>query len=186
MWAALLIAGTMAILRFLTDSADRKGDLLVAAILCGGAMAAKAVISIHLPMLAIPLLLTSRHWFQVELARTMVLAVSIFALLGAIPYATAYRVTGNPVFPFFKGYFKSPLHPPVNFQPPAIFDRGFRLETLFDMTFHSNRFLEATTGAAGFQWRLLVVPGVVVILLLRQRRALLIALLCLGWFMLTF
>lgn len=186
MWAALVLGGTEVLFRLLTDSHNRKRDLLIAAVLFGGAMSAKAVTYTHLPVLALLLLIAWRRWYRPDLTRTVVAAVLLFSVVAALPYLTAYRLTGNPVFPFFNHFFRSPLYPAENFKPPAIFDRGFRFETLYDMTFQSGRFLEGTAGAAGFQWLLLIVPGVFVLALFRRRRLLLVAVVCLGWLVLTF
>ena len=186
MWSAFVLGGTIAILRLVTDSEDRKRDLLLAAILLGGAMSAKAVTSTHLPMLLMLLFSRPFRWIGNNLTRTAITSILLFLLIGMMPYLTAGWLTGNPLFPFFNGYFNSPYYPPENFAPPAMFDRGFRIDTIFRMTFNSSQFLEGTVGAAGFQWLLIIVPGLCVTAFLRNRRALLTGLICFSWLVLTF
>jgi len=186
LWSALLVGGTIAVLQFLTDSKDRKSDLVVIAIMLGGAMSAKAVTYTHLPVLALLLLLRPRRWFNTDYSWPVLKSTLIFFLLSAVPYAVAYRLTGNPLFPFFNGYFKSPLYPNVDFEPPPMFDRGFTFDTLYRMSFEANRFLEGAVGSAGFQWLLVIIPGMLLALIFWERRLLVIGFTCFGWMLLTF
>lgn len=83
--------------------------------------------------------------------RLPVLLLGLVAIaVGCAPYAYAWMVTGNPVFPFFNGVFHSPYYPPTNFvdtrwmQPPP-YDLFYR------ETFYTERFGEFRNGAFGFQ-----------------------------------
>lgn len=185
-WSALLLGGTLALLRLLIRSADSRTEILLAGILLGGAVAAKALTLVALPVLALIIVLGGRRWFSSDLLPVIGVAVLVMLLIGAVPYATAYVITGNPVFPFFNAYFKSPLYPAEDFRPPVIFERGIALNTLYRMTFDSGRYLEATAGAPGFQWLMLVAPGAAILGAARQRRALLLLALGFGWLWLTF
>ena len=186
MWSALVVGGTLAILRLLTKPGNARTDVLLGGLMLGGALAAKEVTFTILPILALVVLVSVRRWFSRELLPEIGVALLVFLVVGLIPYVTAYVLTGNPVFPFFNAYFQSPLYPIENFQPPATFGRGVSWDTLFQMTFNSGKYLEATAGAAGFQWLLLVMPGVLGGLLAWNRRILLSSLIAAGSFWLTF
>lgn len=186
MWSVLVVGGALALLRLLTQPSTARSEIILAGLLLGGALAAKAVTLTVLPVLALVLLIAVQRWLSRDLLPVTGLALLMFIAVGVIPYVTAYVKTGNPVFPFFNAYFQSPLYPAENFSAAAFFERGFTWDTVYRMTFNSGRFLEATAGAAGFQWLLLVVPCVLVMALVRHQRGLLLALFGTGWLWLAF
>lgn len=186
LWSALVLGGTLALLRLSTSADNARREILLASVFLGGALAAKAVTFTLLPVLALLLLARVRHWLTRELIPATGYALFMFVAVGAIPYMRAYGLTGNPVFPFFNGYFQSPLYPPSNFGPPEKFELGLDWDTVYRITFDSSRYLEASVGSAGFQWLLLVVPGLLVVALARRHRALLLGVIALGWGWLTF
>ncbi len=80
-----------------------------------------------------------------------------FALpVGLFPYANAWLRAGNPFFPFFNGVFRSPFYEAANFRDTR-FETPPAWTTLYDLTFHSSRFIEGWNGAAGFLLLALVV-----------------------------
>ncbi|GIU74212.1 MAG: hypothetical protein KatS3mg004_1299 [Bryobacteraceae bacterium] len=81
--------------------------------------------------------------------RAMATAALWMTLIGAAPYLNAWLRTGNPVFPFLNGLFRSPLYEPVNFRDTR-FETPLGWTTFYDVTFHSGRFLESLDGAGGF------------------------------------
>lgn len=186
MWSVLVMGGSLAVLRLVTQSGNARREIILAGLLLGGALAAKAVTFTVLPILIFALLIVVRHWFSRNLLPVAGLSLLIFCAVGAIPYVVAYILTGNPVFPFFNAYFQSPLYPAENFSAAAFFEQGFNWNTMYQMTFNSGRYLEATAGAAGFQWLLLILPGTLVVVFAQHRRALLLVLLGAGWLLLTF
>ena len=186
MWSALIVGGTLALFRLLTQGDHAKSDILLSAFLLGGALAAKAVTFTVLPVLALVMLLGVRRWFTRDVLVIFGWALLTFVVVGFIPYVTAYILTDNPVFPFFNAYFQSPLYPSVNFSAAATFERGLAWNTLYRIIFDSGKYLEAAPGAAGFQWFLLVIPGLLVLALTKQHRALLLALVGGAWLWLTF
>lgn len=186
MWSAFVLGGTFALMRLVTRVGDRNAAMLLAGLLLGGALEAKAVTFMILPVLGLIAIIGYHRWFSRETVSGAVLALLVFLTVGAIPYATAYALTGNPVFPFFNGYFQSPLYPHSNFTAPQMFDRGLAWDSLYRMTFYSGNYLEATPGASGFQWTLLVGPAVAVLIVTWQRRALMLALVVGAWLWLTF
>lgn len=185
-WSTLIVGGAFALLRLLTQPDNARREIILAGLLLGGAMAAKAVTLTVLPVLILVLLMTVKRWLSRDLLPVVGLALLIFIAVGVIPYATAYIKTGNPFFPFFNAYFQSPLYPAENFSAPVFFERGVAWDTAYLMTFNSGRFLEAKVGAAGFHWLLLVLPAVFAMAIMRHQRGLLLALVGTGWLWLAF
>ncbi|MCL6701605.1 phospholipid carrier-dependent glycosyltransferase [Pseudomonas sp. T1.Ur] len=166
-WTAFMMAGTLAIMKvssFTPEPRERLSQLLLAGVLLGFAMAAKAVTLSVLPVLLLVLLWRSRAWVIPGLAKTFLIGSAGLILAGATPYISAAYLTGNPVFPFFNAIFHSPLWPNVNFEPPATFGTGMTWDTLYRMVFQSPQFIEGRVGAAGFQWLLLPTAAVAVLL----------------------
>jgi hypothetical protein len=115
------------------------------------------------------------------------LAVIGALFIGAWPYANAWWRTGNPLFPFFNGVFRSPL-----FDTSASFENVMYRAPLLPWTpyalvMDSGRFLEGAPGAPGFHW-LLLIPGHRRAYALRRRRPLQWACIALGaaFFVLVF
>ena len=98
--------------------------------------------------------------------------------LGALTYAYAWALTGNPVFPLMNDIFHSPFWPPVAFQDPSYVGR-LSPWLLYRMTFDSGTYLQAWPGALGFVFMALLPAGIVAAILSPTRAvtvALLIAL----------
>lgn len=171
-WTVFFLCGLLAVLRIAVGEFGSKRLVLVASIALAGAVASKAVTFTFLPAVGLCFLLSLKRWLTVLSAKHVFFGLVVFAALGSVPYLTAYLISGNPVFPFYNAAFKSDFFPAENFSPPAIFERGVQFNTLYKMTFQSGKYLEATPGAAGFQWLLLVLPAVVLVVLRRNWRAL--------------
>jgi len=92
-------------------------------------------------------------------------------VFGGVPYITAWQLTGNPVFPFFNQIFHSPLFPLVNFED-ARWGKGLTWDFIYRVTFQTGKYLEATPGAAGFQWLLLFIPCLVLLFFNWHKRGL--------------
>lgn len=170
LWAALLIGGMLGALR-VASGAGRASDFLVAGILLGGAMAAKAVTMTILPFLALLVGARAGAWWKSDAFRPLLLGLVALILVGVVPYATAFVLTGNPVYPFFNDLFSAAQQRDSLFTPPQRFERGFDWGTLYRITFHSSQFLEGTPGAAGFQWLVLVIPAAIALALAQAKRA---------------
>ena len=167
-WSAWLVGGILYALRAMNGAAE-KADLRLAGLLCGFALAAKAVTLSILPALLLVMLARPSAWLKAGRGLVLLQATLLGALTGSVPYLTAWRITGNPVFPFFNALFKSPLYPPINFEAPP-FERYLSWDTLYRITFESPRYLEAVPGVAGFQWLLLLVPCAIALVALPRRR----------------
>lgn len=169
-WGAFVVAGSLAILKLIHSDDDQPANFSVGGILLGGALAAKAVTLTILPVLFLVLVLRHRSWMRLQSARAIVVGLFLFISIGVIPYATAWYLTGNPVFPFFNQIFQSPLWPAVAIDPPPVFAKGLTWDVLYQVTFRSERFLEGSAGAAGFQWLLLFMPALFVVGAARHSR----------------
>lgn len=103
LWTSLLLGGAFALLRAVVRREDvepRASDLVVAGIALGGALAAKAVTMMALPVLGIVTLARVRGLPLRRLAGTTTVAALAAAAIGCVPYAYAWMASGNPVFPF--------------------------------------------------------------------------------------
>ena len=172
-WASFIVAGSLSLFKLISSDGRQRGDWMASGILFGSALATKAVTFTALAVLLIPLMLKFRGWFRRSSFRDMALAAVFFTGLGAVPYATAWALTGNPVFPFFNAVFASPFYPTENFQDTR-FGSGVSWDVIYDATFHTGIFMEALPGAVGFQWLLLFVPAILAALAFRRRRVLLL------------
>ncbi|WP_248799628.1 ArnT family glycosyltransferase [Pseudomonas sp. MWU13-2105] len=187
-WTAFIMAGTLSLLNVSSstrDERDRFIQLILTGALLGFALAAKAVTFSVLPILMLVLLIQYRAWVKSGVRPYLLIGLFCFLLVGSIPYAFSWYSTGNPVFPFFNTLFHSPLWPNSDFQAPTAFEKGVSWDTLYTMTFSSNRFIEGKVGAAGFQWILL--PAAAMILLCHNhKKALVILLTAIGALVATY
>ena len=177
-WAAFVVAGTLAVLRSCSTAGTPKFDLPLAGVLLGCALATKAVTLTILPVLLLLLVWRYRSWYKAVGLSSLLIGVGLFMMIGSIPYVTSWWLTSNPVFPFFNKVFQSPYYPAVNFESATIFGRGLTWDVLYRATFESGKYLEANAGASGFQWLLLFIPSAIALFADRQRRG--IALLVVG------
>lgn len=170
-WAAFAVAGSLSLFRALQRDGQHAADIRSAAILLGGALAAKAITLAILPGLLIVFLLRFRAWTSKASAGRFARALGLFAMVGCIPYFAAWVITRNPLFPYFNEIFRSKLWPLSNFQDSR-WTKGFKWDTLYQATFHTETFLESWPGASGFQWLLLLLPAVVLVARKGKQRAL--------------
>ncbi|QDZ28857.1 glycosyl transferase [Noviherbaspirillum sp. UKPF54] len=183
-WTTFVVAGILAILKACSSVEETKHNLLIGGALLGFAAAAKAVTFTVIPALLIVLICRYKIWTKAEFFRVALLGIAAFLLVGAIPYVTAWILTGNPVFPLFNKVFKSPFYPPENFEAPAVFGKGMTWDLLYRMTFESGRYLEGRTGSAGFQWLPLFIPSAVLLIGFRLWRGgglMLVGVLCVSF-----
>lgn len=83
------------------------------------------------------------------------------------PYILSWHNTGNPFFPFLNLVFKSPYFPVENFIDGR-WTGKLSPWMLFDMTFHSSKFLECGDGALGFSLFVFLAAGLVAALYRRN------------------
>ncbi len=171
-WSAFVLAGSIYFLKAIFSKDGKASDWAIAGLMIGAALSAKAVTFTILPSFLLLLIFQYRAFFRWNFIKALFLGLLCCVAIGAIPYATAWVITGNPVFPFFNQVFKSPLWPPVAFEAPSVFGKGVTWDILYQVTFHTNRFLESMAGASGFQWLLLFIPGICIGVLSFQKKAL--------------
>jgi hypothetical protein len=111
------------------------------------------------------------------------MAVPVLAI-GIVPYAVAWFRTGNPLFPFYNAFFRSPFFAPINFVDRRWMGKG-SVDLLYALTFHTSTFMEGVDGGFGFQ-HVLLVPSVLVAVLLIRRAEVVIPAFCgAGMFLLS-
>lgn len=169
-WASFAVAGSLSVFKLLQRDNNQSAHLPVAGFLLGGALAAKAITFTILPVLLLLLVIRFRTWMQRNLVVTISVGLLLFFVIGGIPYATAWHLTGNPVFPFFNQLFQSPFYPAVNFESASFFGKGLTWDVFFQATFHTEKFMESKPGASGFQWLLLFSPALFVLLFSAQHK----------------
>ncbi len=81
-------------------------------------------------------------------------------------YAYAWYLTSNPIFPFFNGVFLSPYAPATNFDDPR-WHQGLSWDSLWQLTFYTQKYQEVYAGAFGFT--LLALIGCVLLGLFQGR-----------------
>ncbi|MGC3987895.1 MAG: hypothetical protein QM777_25980 [Pseudorhodoferax sp.] len=170
-WSCFVVAGAVALLRLVLDRDTQPAQLILAALLLGLAANAKAITLLFLPPLALSSAVAWRRMFSVVRQRSFVYAFVVFAVVAAIPYATAYVIAQNPVFPFYNGVFQSPYYPAQNFNN-VLYNSGLGWATPYLALFDAGKYMEATTGGAGFEWLVLFPAAVLAALWSRSRRML--------------
>ncbi len=185
-WTSFLVAGTLSIFKVVSRGGEPEIYLPISGLLLGFALAAKAVTFTFLPVILLVMALYYRVWLRLDNARAILVGLAFFLAVGAIPYITAWYITGNPVFPFFNGYFQAPQYPAMNFSAAAFFEKGVSWDTIYQITFESGRYLESKPGAAGFQWMLLLIPAFAMSILARNRKVLMLVIFGLLTIALTF
>ena len=76
--------------------------------------------------------------------------------LGAVPYLIALAVTGNPIFPFFNAFFKSPYFSAWNFT--GVFPPDVSPLALHRLTFNTSKHFQGADGTFGFQLVVFLFP----------------------------
>jgi hypothetical protein len=78
-------------------------------------------------------------------------------------YAVAWLSTGNPLFPLYNGIFLSPHTDPFNFSDGRWL-RGFSLSSYFSAFFATSSYYESRDFVAGFQYLILLPPGLALLI----------------------
>jgi hypothetical protein len=179
-WASFVVAGMLALLSSCSTSGKPRFELPVAGLLLGCALAAKVGTFTILPVLLLLMVWRYKSWNKTVNLPSLVLGLCLFLAIGIIPYATAWRLTGNPVFPFFNKIFQSPYYSTAENFNNLLYNAGITWDVLYRVTFESGKYLEASAGASGFQWLLLFIPTLIALIVFRQLRV--VALLLVGTF----
>ncbi len=166
--AALVLAMMTAIWRL--AETGRRRYLYAAAILAGAALQTKYGAAAFL-LAALPVAAWVLRRRIERPARAAVAAAGLCLAAGLPPYAIAWFKTGNPLFPFFNQLFYSPLLPAGATLVDYNFHEHVAPALLWDLTFHTHRYLQGQDGGLGFQYFLLVPLGIVGLSLGRRGRA---------------
>ncbi len=173
-WTAFTTAAVLVALRAHPGEAHPGWRLVLTAILLGFSVATKTISALLVPLVLIAFIVNARKRPDPRDASFLGLAAIAGACAGGAPYAYAWLVTGNPVFPFCNGFFKSPFFKPTNFESSSLFGHGLGIRTPYEVTFESHLHLESYPGAGGFEWLLLLLPSIAVLAFPQGRKALLL------------
>lgn len=100
----------------------------------------------------------------------LLLCVTLLATVAALhSYAYAWHVTGNPLFPLYNAYFKSPLFGPYNFLDLR-YVHGVSLTSWLGVFFNTSAFYESKNYVAGFQYLFLLPLALLSLLACRRQR----------------
>jgi hypothetical protein len=161
-WTLFLMAAVAAVERWI--EAEERRWLWVAGALAGSAAAGKfgAIGCVLALAVGVSLALAGRRRMHAGLLA----GAAVFVLFAAPPYLQALIRTGNPMFPYFNHVFRSPLLDASQPLRDTRFPAYLRPDLLYQITFHSHRFLDSLDGTSGFQ---LFVLWPVALLALRRR-----------------
>ncbi|MEO6292393.1 MAG: hypothetical protein ABIO88_07195 [Burkholderiaceae bacterium] len=176
-WASFTVAGAFAVLRACTRVEKEKFELVVAGLLLGCSLAAKAVTFTYLPILVVLLIWHHKVWFKATGLQIILLGTCLFLVIGLVPYLTAWVLTGNPVFPMFNKIFQSPYYSITENFNNTNYNSGFNWDILYRITFKTGKYLEANAGASGFQWLLLFMTSGIALLSLKHHKGIVLMLL---------
>lgn len=184
-WSAYMVAGSLWFARFAVSQSGSEDSLKLSGVTFGLAAAAKAVTLANLPVFVLLLVYRWRSLLNRKIVVALLVASLLFLVLGAIPYVTAWVISGNPVFPFFNEFFKSPFFPAYNFDN-SLFKSGVQWDLPYRMLFDSGKYLEASNGASGFQWLLLLLPALFLVAVRKNYKAILLFLIAVSFVVMTF
>ena len=173
MLAVLATCGSVLLLekRVALGSAAGAAMLMVAA-LCAATKLPGAVLGLIL-LAAFAAVAWRQGRLRVPAAQLpLLLCVTLLAAVVALhSYAYAWHVTGNPLFPLYNAYFKSPLFGPYNFLDLR-YVHGVSLTSWLGVFFNTSAFYESKNYVAGFQYLFLLPLALLSLLACRQHRGL--------------
>ena len=166
LWCAFVIGTLLAALQWMETRSQTA--LCAIWLLAAGALQSKAISILWLVPLALVLIVTTRGAVLYLHGASARIAVAAAVVIGIWPYANAWWRTGNPLFPFMNGLFRSPLFETTRSFVNAAYRQPLVPWTPYELVLDSGRFIEGATGAPGFHW-LLLFPVIVVAFVLRRR-----------------
>ena len=111
---------------------------------------------------------TARDCRPRELLARALFVGSIALGIGFLPYAHAWILTGNPLFPFYNAVFRSPLYPAVNISD-YLWMGHLTPDILYRMTFDSLQFGDGRPGTLGMHYLILLPCMLATPLVIRNR-----------------
>lgn len=88
------------------------------------------------------------HHLSLRQYRRLALLLGLAAVVAGSSYFYATVITGNPLFPLFNGFFKSPYMPAIDFSDPR-WHSGVGIDAPWKLTFSTPTYMESYVGAAG-------------------------------------
>ena len=168
-WASFVVAAVLAVLKICSGVSNSKQNLPLVALLLGFGIATKPITLLVLPSLLLLMVFKNHYWLKISNLKTVCNAFFLFLIFGCIPYLTSYLLTRNPVFPFYNKIFKSQFYPSAeNFR--SSYGSGLSWDVIYRITFDSGKFLEASIGAPGFQWMLMLIPVFLALVICKNSR----------------
>ncbi len=180
-----IVSGAFGLLRSCWPMGNPRYEFPVAGFLLGCALSTKALTLFILPVLLLVLVIRYKLWLKSDYVNSILIGIFLLFAFGMIPYVTAWVLTGNPVFPFYNGIFKSPYFDVYNFVDGR-WQMGLSWNTLYDITFFSTKYAEALPGVAGFQWLLLLPVTSLIILMKWNKQGLVLLFISLASFFFIF
>lgn len=175
MLAVLATAGALLVLQQRQGLISARGAaMLMIAALCAATKLPGAVLGLALlAMLLLECFLHRKQGLPAPAkaqwtAWLLVLLIASFVAFHS--YAFAWYKTGNPLFPLYNGYFKSPFFPQYNFIDTR-YATGFSFKSYWGFFFDTARHYESLNFVAGFQYLLLLPLSIVMLLLFGRFRS---------------
>lgn len=161
------LLGTLLCSIRLFSFSEGRSNIIALAICLVGLMQTKYAVALTF-LGVVPLLVAAALYRSRILMRDLPYVLTGCIICGAlvVPYYIHYVID---LLPQFDSQETSEA-PARIFGPRQIFDPGY----IFDITFHTNEFIEGLPGAAGFQWMILLPGALTTLLFSKNRRPLLI------------
>jgi hypothetical protein len=145
--AAMTLGALVALWKYYEEGTAQ--SLILTALLLGTSVALKLV-GLAIAAVFVPLFVILMLRKQSPSAVTRICAVGILLAIGVMPYAYAYRQSGNPIFPFNNARFHSP------YVENDIVDNRFQhplsWRTPLQLTLDTHLYYEGQDGSFGFQY----------------------------------
>ena len=166
-WAVFVTAAVLSLWKF--HATHRTAYFVLASVFLGCSMQVKYGSWALLPAALFLAVVGCQRARRARRTSALVLVAlpALLIVFAAPPYLTAFVKTGNPVYPFFNNVFQSPFYDTSSAYRDERWLAGLDWDTLYNITFHSDRYLEGQAGSFGFQYLLLLPLSIP--LLLRRR-----------------
>lgn len=180
-----VLSAVYIMLMLINNNQIKISNIIVIGLLLSFIVSTKSVGIINMSVIIAFVFLYKHKFLYQYKSGNLTIIILILLAIGLIPYINAFLISGNPVFPFYNGIFKSIYYIPSNFDNP-LFKSGISYRTLYDITFNSGKFLESGPGASGFTLIFILIPSIVFLILKKNKNALLLGLCGLLMFILIF
>ncbi len=170
LYPVYFILAALLVLKYLDDSVIVPNTYLVS-FLCGTAIFGKQHGITFIGPIAVVVLFffvracLNRRYRAAHLSVKLMLAFSLFILPFLPSLLIVWHKTGNPLFPFMNGVFKSEYYDTSNFDDPYYHSPlGLNFQSIVKMVFHTNNNTEMAAGGLGLYLLGLFLLPIIVIL----------------------